>query len=151
MTQGLQLRVIVVPVDFSPESERALEYAKELALRSGPAEIVLVHAYYVPPELAAYAPDHVHSYLESLSDPATAHLEKDLVALQDAGITAEYLAERGSHDEVIVGIAAGRKADLIVMGTHGRTGITRVALGSIAERVVQTAHCPVLTVKKAGK
>ena len=151
MSGKFQVQNIVVPMDFSNESHRALAWAATLAEKAGPAHVILVHAYYLPPEIEAFAGDRVPSYLEALSEQATADLEKTLVGLQDQGISAEYVAERGSPDQVITRLAADKKADLIVMGTHGRTGLSRVALGSIAERVVQTAPCPVLTVKDEAR
>jgi nucleotide-binding universal stress UspA family protein len=147
MTEALRLRTIIVAMDFSKASERALETAGELAKSAGPAHVMLVHGYYIPPDIEAFVPDKVPSYLEMLSEQATRALQTALVGLQDAGISAEYVALRGSPDEVVVKLAKDKDADLIVMGTHGRTGLAHWALGSVAERVVQHAHCPVLTVK----
>ncbi len=147
MGEGLRVRKILVPMDFSASAQRALELALDLAKKAGPAHLMLVHGYYVPPEIEAFAPDRVPSYLNMLSEQASKDLEQSLVALQDAGVSSEYLAEPGTPDHVIIKVAADMGADLIVMGTHGRTGVPRFALGSIAERVVQTAPCPVITVK----
>lgn len=148
MTEALRLQTIVVATDFSRASGRALATARDLAKSTGPAHVMLVHGYYVPPDIEAFAPDKVPGYLEMLSEEATSALQSALVELQDAGISAEYVALRGSPDEVIVKFAKDKKADLIVIGTHGRTGLAHWALGSVAERVVQHAHCPVLTVKE---
>ena len=85
--------------------------------------------------------------LEVVSQHATGDLERMLLELQDEGLSAEFAAHRGSPERAIVAAAAEKGADLIVMGTHGRTGLAHVLLGSVAERVVRTAPCPVITVK----
>ncbi len=150
-TGRLNPQTIVVPIDFSGTSSHALELARDLARAAGPAHIVLVHACEVPIELAMYAPDHSAPFVEKLSEDASKRLASTLADLQDAGISAEYLLLRGSPDAVINRLAEERKADLIAMGTHGRTGLPHLALGSIAERVVRTAPCPVLTVKDPAR
>lgn len=144
----LQLRTILVPMDFSPASHRALEFAKELARSAGPAHLVLVHAYYVPVELEQFLIQQGDPVLERLSESVTKDLEKILTGLQDAGISSEYLANRGAPERMIVELAKQKHADLIVMGTHGRRGLSHLLLGSVAERVVRTAECPVMTVQE---
>lgn len=147
MTDPYRVRTIVVAMDFSPASLRALELARDLAEAAGPAHIILVHGYFVPPDIEAFAGAGISDFLADLSERATRDLEAALKGLQDAGISSEYMALHGSPDRVIPQLAADKNADLIVMGTHGRTGLSRLALGSVAERVVQTAPCPVLTVR----
>ena len=73
------------------------------------------------------------------------------MGLQDEGISAEFAVHGGTPELVIVDMAAEKEADLIVMGTHGRTGLAHVLLGSVAERVLRTAPCPVITVKAPEK
>jgi nucleotide-binding universal stress UspA family protein len=138
---------ILVPIDFSESSRHALAYALDFAKKVGPARLLLVHAYYVPPEIEAFAPDRVPGYLGQLSEQAAKDLEALLTELQDANVTAEYQAEPGSPDHVITKLAREHDIDLIVLSTHGRSGFSRLALGSVAERVVQMAPCPVITVK----
>jgi nucleotide-binding universal stress UspA family protein len=77
----------------------------------------------------------------------TQELEGLLAKLKQAGISAEYLASRGAPESLIVELAKQRKVDLIAMGTHGRRGLSHLLLGSVAERVVRTAECPVLTAR----
>ena len=144
----LRLRTILVPMDFSPASHRALELAKELAKSAGPAHLILVHAYYVPIELEQFLIQQGDPVLERLSESVTKDLEKILKGLQDAGISSEYLANRGAPERLIIELAKQKHADLIVMGTHGRRGLSHLLLGSVAERVVRTAECPVLTVQE---
>ncbi len=142
-----QLRTIVVPMDFSPGALRALELAQVLAKRGGPARIILVHAYYVPAELDRYLAPRGDPLLERWSTGVIQELEHLLVRLKDAGIEAEYLAKRGTPEELIEETANQRKADLIAMGTHGRRGLSHLLLGSVAERVVREAPFPVLTTR----
>jgi nucleotide-binding universal stress UspA family protein len=145
---AFRLRTILVPMDFSPASHRALEIAKDLAKSAGPAHLILVHAYYVPIELEQFLIQQGDPVLERLSESVTKDLEKILTGLQDAGISSEYLASRGAPERLIVELAKQKHADLIVMGTHGRRGLTHMLLGSVAERVVRTAECSVMTVQE---
>ena len=91
-------RRILVPIDFSESSRHALSYALDFASKLGPARLLLVHAYYVPPEIEAFAPDRVPGYLGQLSEQAAKDPEKLLTELQDAQVTTEYLAEPGAPD-----------------------------------------------------
>jgi nucleotide-binding universal stress UspA family protein len=148
LTEPLRFKTIVVPTDFSASADRALAFARELALAAGPAHLILVHAYFVPVEMEALAVQLHEPILEQISERASADLERLLVELQDAGLSAEFYVGRGSPERVIREIAAEKGASLIVMGTHGRTGLRHVVLGSVAERVVRTAPCPVITVRE---
>ncbi len=85
--------------------------------------------------------------LDLLSSGAGKALERILADLQDAGISSEFVVTRGYPEAVIVELARDKSADVIVMGTRGRTGLAHVVLGSIAERVLREAPCPVVTVK----
>jgi len=148
MIPARRFETIVVPVDFSSDSKQAITLAKNLARSAGPAHLILVHAYFVPVELEEVAAQHAESILEQLSQGASEALEKYLVGLQDDGISSEFIVTRGYPEKVIVELAQERKTDLIVMGTRGRTGLVHLALGSIAEKVVRTAPCPVLTTRR---
>jgi universal stress protein A len=139
---------ILVPTDFSPAAHAAIELSRELAKKVGPAHLILAHAYFVPVEMEALAAERNEPILERLSHGASKELERILIGLQDEGISSEFLVIRGYPEQVIVDLARKQGADLIVMGTRGRTGLAHVALGSIAERVVRTAHCPVLTTRE---
>jgi nucleotide-binding universal stress UspA family protein len=146
MTDPLRFRTILVPLDFSPPSQRALEVARFLSKKAGPSQLLLVYAYFLPAEVEALARDSGALILETLSARGREELERVLVGLQDEGISAEFVTQHGSPESVVVKTAEERKADLIVMGTHGRTGFSHAMLGSVAERVVRTAPCPVMTV-----
>ena len=146
MTEALRIRTILVPMDFSDTSRRALETARDLGQRAGPAHIILVHATYFSAEIEALAvhPDSLKAQVERES---ARQLEKLLIELQDAGISSEYASQPGKPERVILDLANNKKVDLIVMGTQGHSGIAHFTLGSVAERVVREASCPVLTVK----
>jgi len=146
----LGFRTIVVPMDFSPAAQRALEAAKSLSKALGPAHLVLVHAYYVPVELEQYLITHGDPFFERLSKGVTKDLEAVLTSLQDAGFSAEYVARPGEPETVILEVTREKKAGLIAMGTHGRRGLKHLLLGSVAEKVVRAAEVPVLTVREAA-
>jgi nucleotide-binding universal stress UspA family protein len=144
----LSTRTIVVPMDFSPSAQRALEVAKSLAKLAGPSHLVLVHAYYVPVELEQYLVTHGDPFYERLSKGVTKDLEAILTSLQDAGISSEYVARPGVPETVILDVVKEKKAGLIAIGTHGRRGLGHLLLGSVAEKIVRTAPVPVLTVRE---
>jgi nucleotide-binding universal stress UspA family protein len=136
---------ILCPVDFSETARAALETAIELASKFD-SEIVLVHAYPIPgytfPDGSAVASSRM------LQDEATRHLEEwRLLAVKGGAKHVTVETAVGDPAGEIVRIAQEAKIDLVVMGTHGRTGIEHALMGSIAERVVRRAKCPVLTVR----
>lgn len=139
---------LLVPMDFSEFAQEAFEYAAMLGKRLG-AGIRLVHAM----EPAAYPLDFS---LMKVSDEKALHarvrerLQELVSVLKADGLAAESVVEMGAPGEVILAQAGGKAggaADAIVMGTHGRGGLKRLALGSVAEYVVRHAACPVFTVK----
>jgi nucleotide-binding universal stress UspA family protein len=143
---GARLRTIAVAMDFSAPARRALAAARDLGRMFGPAHLVLVHAHYVPPEVAAILAEH-GAHLPGADDPSIARqLEPLLVELQDAGISSEYVTEPGHPADVLQRIALRVNADLIALGTHGRRGLSRLLLGSVAEQVLRSAPTAVLTV-----
>jgi len=148
MSEALRFETIVVPTDFSPAAEKALELAAQLARQAGPAKLLLVNAYAVPLELEALAIYGAKQVYEELASESDKQLKEILERLRKEGVSAESMGNHGRPEDVIVELARERKADLIVMGTHGRTGLPHVLLGSVAERVIRNAPCPVITVKK---
>jgi nucleotide-binding universal stress UspA family protein len=120
-----------------------------LAKQAGPAHLILVHASFVPAGLESLAARANPSVLDLLSKQAAEDLERILTELQGDGISAEFSSHSGSPDRVIEEVATEKGVDLIILGTHGRSGLAHVLLGSVAERVVRTAPCPVVTVKAA--
>jgi nucleotide-binding universal stress UspA family protein len=145
----MKVETILVPTDFSSHAEEALATATELAKRFG-ARIVLLHAYHldVPmmsPMAGGYAlPENFYTDLQS---HATARVEELARGLAAESVEAVGIAVPEAASLAIVAQAQSLPADLIVMGTRGNTGLKHVALGSVAERVVRAAPCPVLTVK----
>ncbi len=140
----LRIQTILVPTDFSEVSEPVLQIARTLA-RDHQAKLVLMSAPLPPPPSAeVYVPFSDYAGL-------TAEAERQL-AVQAKGITdvtVETRVQVGDTGPSIVDIANKCQADLIVMGTHGRTGLTRLLMGSVAEYVLRHAPCPVLTIKPA--
>ncbi len=142
-------RRILHPTDFSPASRPAFRKALELA-KAGGARLLLAHV--LPPlpmvEDAYIASNMYQQLLRGYRASDQKQLDRLVHAAEAAGVRAAgILLEFGEPAERITRLARSGRADVIVMGTHGRTGLTRVLLGSIAARVVATATCPVLTVR----
>lgn len=141
---------ILVAVDFSPTSRRAVELARDLVKAAGPAHLILAHAHFVPLEIEALAVRGVERVFADIEKQAKAQLDEIVAELTADGVSAEAVALEGIAEDVLLKLAEDRHADLIVMGTHGRTGLGHALLGSIAERVVRGARCPVLTAGRPG-
>lgn len=140
-------RTILVPVDFSGHSEAALDYAVELAGKLD-AKLYILNVVGIPafgvPELgAALAP----TVIDSIVRDSEAALAKLADARRSKVQIAGTLLRTGDARDMIIHTAEEVAADLIVMGTHGRRGVGRALLGSVAESVVRTSPCPVLTIR----
>ena len=139
---------IVAATDFLPTSQPALEEAERIAEECG-ARLLIVHAYQIP-ALASVAETPARVY-EDFERAVRTVGEKSLDALvahaRTRGIDARGLLREGPADEEVLAAAEHEKADLIVMGTHGRRGASRLLMGSVASRVVCRSPCPVLTVR----
>jgi nucleotide-binding universal stress UspA family protein len=145
---GADWKRICCAVDFSDASRAAMEVATDLSRRLG-AELVLLHAYPVPgftfPDGSVVASP---SMMQELAEGAARHLEawrSDVEALGLAGVKAERAV--GDPAREIVQYARTHAVDLLVLGTHGRTGLEHALIGSVAERVLRKAPCAVLTVR----
>ena len=137
---------VLVAVDFSEHSRAALQLASRLASAPG-AQLHLLHVY------------HPAMYMGSLAQPALptayradvqAALEKELEELAsslDAPARVEWELTEGPPDREICAAARRIRADLIVMGTRGRSGVSHLVLGSVAERTLRAAPCPVLVTR----
>ncbi|MBW2281290.1 MAG: universal stress protein [Deltaproteobacteria bacterium] len=134
-------------MDFSKPAMSALEAAAGLCESGAARQIALVHGNYVPVELLEFAQGQGGDLTSRISERAADALSKLLADLQDRGISSEYFALQGAPCDVILETVQERGADLIVMGTHGHSGLAHLALGSVAERVVRLSPVPVLTVK----
>jgi universal stress protein A len=142
------IQKILVPVDFSEHSREAIRYACDLAERYG-AALTLLHVLQLPPPPAG--PDGALLFeaqsFDALREPLEQQLRLLAQELTARGSTADSRLALGRPASEIVRVAAEGGYDLVVMGTHGRTGLGRALLGSVAERVVRRARCPVLTVR----
>ena len=134
---------ILVPIDFSPYSDAALALATSLA-RDGGGTLVLAHVEVIPISAAG------GEYLYAIPEPPTEELLDKLnhVVPPDSHVMVERRLLSGDPADAIIRLAESENIDLIVMGTHGRRGLSRLLMGSVAEAVVRAAPCPVLTVKQ---
>ena len=141
---------ILVPVDGSPTSERALQEALRLAQQSGRLELVHVLGDVRLMEANSYI--NYAEMKDAMTSAGKKLLEQTQMVAEQSGTAAEVkLLEAGGARiaSAIVEEARQWQADLIVIGTHGRTGFSRVLFGSVAEGVVRTAHIPVLLIRGA--
>lgn len=139
---------ILHPTDFSECAWAAEEFAVRLLEGLG-GDLVLLH---VAVEASLYAETVLsmtesRRFYEAVRAWAQERLEARAAALRQQGISARAVLRAGNPFQEIVETAAAEGAELIVMGTHGRGGLSRFLLGSVADRVVRTAPCPVLTVR----
>jgi nucleotide-binding universal stress UspA family protein len=143
----IQVQRILVPLDFSRHADFVLEWATHLA-KEHSSRLLLLHAYHLPVEFqqleGAYLPQ---DFWASVKVEAEQNLQRYAEPLRAQGLTVDLLVREGYPATVIEQEAIDQRADLIVIGTRGLSGLKHLLLGSIAERVVQKAPCPVLTVK----
>jgi len=142
-------RRIVHPSDFSSASGAAFKKAVELA-KAGRGELMIVHVVgpVVPMAGEGYVSTKMYEEIAASNRAwAQKQIDKLLAKARAAGVRAKgYVLEGSAHDQ-ITRFARARHADLVVMGTHGRSGLAKLFLGSVASRVVTAARCPVLTVR----
>jgi nucleotide-binding universal stress UspA family protein len=140
-------KLIVLPVDGSPTAEAAARFAEDIARSEGATILVVAVAVRVPPGTSN----------EAAVDAAIHDFEAEQVAteaarVRSAGVSAEALVVEAEWPyEGILQVTKERGADLIVMGTHGRTALARSVIGSVAEKVVRHANVPVVLVPLAGE
>jgi nucleotide-binding universal stress UspA family protein len=144
---------IIAATDFSEDSKLALEYAEEMARRFS-AEIIVLHVdqplspVMMAPDFGAGVDIGVMSRIaEEQRLLAQRELDQTVSRLRDSGLKARSLLRVGAPFIEIINAAQSEGADLIVLGTHGRTGLAHVLIGSVAERVVHKASVPVLTIR----
>ncbi|MCX8031586.1 MAG: universal stress protein [Thermodesulfovibrionales bacterium] len=144
----MQIKKILFPTDFSEGAKHAIPYAVDMAKSYG-AKLYLLHVIY---DIATASGLHVpHSSIDQmyaeLESTAKKELERFGFKEREDLKDVEYVIKRGVPYEEILKFAKDNSIDLIIMGTHGRTGLDRVLFGSTAERVVRNSTCPVLTVR----
>jgi nucleotide-binding universal stress UspA family protein len=142
----------LVPVDFSVYSDQALAYAIALATKLQ-ARVTVVHVLHPLPLGVSDMPSSLPYpalYLQEIEAEVQQRLDTQRQQIQDAGLAGEVLIAHGVPFQTIVDIARDQHVDLIVMGTHGRTGVPHLFMGSVAEKVVRLAPCPVLVTRGAS-
>ncbi|HSE94885.1 MAG TPA: universal stress protein [Methylomirabilota bacterium] len=143
------VRTILHPSDFSPASARACAMAVALA-RQNRARLIVVHVLHpvVPAATEGFvSPGTYAAIVEAGRRDARTRLDAVVARARKAGVRAASLLVDGLPHEQIVRAVRSKRADLVVLGTHGRSGLARLVLGSVAERVIGLARCPVLTVR----
>ena len=137
---------ILIPVDFSETSMSAADYGCALAARFG-ADVTLLNVYspgVIALPDAVYAPTVEES--AAMAHAVLAHVESLAAKLEREGVIIHCEAVEGLPADAIVAWSERKHPDLIVMGTHGRRGVSHLLLGSVAEKTVRQAPCPVLTI-----
>jgi len=134
---------IVVATDFGPSSRVALDLAVSLTVTHG-SGLTLVHAYSV---LLPPSPNPLMPAFEKIREAADGAMANSLNLLRQKHLSVEGFVRHGEAWREIIAQATESEADLIVMGTHGHHGLSRVFLGSVAEKVVRSSTIPVLTVR----
>ncbi len=139
---------IMCPVDFSESSDHALGYAVDLARMFG-AQLTLLHVVEVPflPSYAMAGVPDLSLPLEQIEEGARKGLERLIEECRKKHERVETELRTGTAFMEIINYAREIQADMIVMGTHGRTGLSHIIIGSVAEKVVRKAPCPVLTIR----
>ncbi len=144
-----KINTILCPVDFSDASRKAVQYAREFAAGKG-ASVHLLNVV----EPRPMAVDITLNYVpleEDLEKAAAEDLKVILQELTQAGLRAECSIEFGNPSDVILEKADELDVNLVIMGSHGKKGLSRLIMGSVAETVVRKANCPVLIVKSEEK
>lgn len=143
----MQMRRILAPTDFSECSKQAVTCAYELA-QAVRAKLVLLHVVEnLPSYIGFIPPGGAAMLMKDLERQACFDLAAVLPAAKAAEVEVARQVVIGSPSDEIVKVAAAEQVDLIVIATHGRIGFSRLVMGSVAERVVRTAPCPVLTIR----
>ena len=148
----MQIKTILFPTDFSNGARAAMDHAVSLA-KDYQARLVLLYViqdisiaeWYIPSSLS------MTDLLEDMQKSASKEMDKWAIEVAAQVKNVEKMVVRGVPFVEIIRTAKDKNADLIVIGTHGRTGIDHLLFGSTAEKVVRKAHCPVLTVRMAGR
>jgi nucleotide-binding universal stress UspA family protein len=142
---------VLVPLDGSTFSELALANAVNIISSFQGAELVLLNVTEPFEDLAHWVSDDIAKKMQKEADStARNYLDRTVERLSNEGVEVEAVIAEGNPGEVILEYAAKSGVDLIVMSTHGRSGFTRFMFGSVATRIVQNSHVPVLLVPPAN-
>lgn len=145
----ITIKRILCPTDFSEASKNAIRYTNEFA-RTMNADVIFIHVV----EPRPITTDMSVAYIPIETDLEKA-AEEDLITLleeeKDKGIAAKKIVLVGQPAETIIEQSKANDVDLIILGSHGRAGLTRLLMGSVAEAVLRKAPCPVLIVKAEEK
>ena len=137
---------ILVPLDGSPLAEEVLPHAEALAKSEG-AEIILLRVAVTPSRyLFAHNPAEGNNIIKMLEKEAKDYMKAEVSKLQDEGIKVTGVTRDGAAPDTILEVAEETNADVIAMSTHGRSGVQRWLMGSVAEKVVHHAHIPVMLI-----
>ena len=139
-------KTILCPIDFSDPSYAALEYGLGLAQAAG-AKIILAHMLHNPSS-EFFREDGFVMPWDKAKERARALLEEARTKYLGGYANTDFVVETGDPHQLIVELARTRKADLIVIATHGRTNLAHLVLGSVAEKVIRYAPCPVFVVRR---
>lgn len=144
----MKIERILFPIDFSEGAMNALDYAISLA-KEYDTKLYLLHVVHDISMTAGWQVPHIRidELYREMEESARKELEKCCMEELRGLKNVERIVVRGIPDEEILKVAKNEKIDIIVIGTHGRTGIDRLLFGSTAEKVVRKAPCPVLSVR----
>ena len=140
-------KIILVPTDFSVAAEAALDQALALASKLG-AKVLLLHAYALP--IIGFPDGPAAAIASRIIGDAEKGLAACVARCSESGVEIVPLLKQADPREAILAAARDLSADLVVMGTHGRHGIARALIGSVAEAIVRVSPVPVMTVHAAA-
>ena len=139
---------ILVPIDFSEYADQALDYAIALG-KPLQAHLTVLHVIHLTPwAMGDMVTSFPGTFLEQVETEAQQLMQASLGRVHDAGLQGETVIVHGVPFQVIIETAKDKGVDLIVMGTHGRTGLPHTLMGSVAEKVVRLSPCPVLVTRE---
>ncbi|HUI27770.1 MAG TPA: universal stress protein [Candidatus Kryptonia bacterium] len=139
-------KIVLCPIDFSESSYHAAEYAVKFAQQAN-GTLVLVHILHNPASEFFHEDGHVISW-DKAKARAHALLQETKAKRLDNYAKTECVVDTGDPHDLVVKLARDRKTDLIVVATHGRTGLEHLVMGSVAEKVIRYAPCPVFVVRE---
>jgi nucleotide-binding universal stress UspA family protein len=137
---------ILVPLDGSPNAEAVLPHAEALA-KSENAELIILRVPSIPAaEFVALDPVIASTLRQDIRDEATTYVTEKVNTLKRENIKATGITKEGPVPDTILDVAVETQADMIAMSTHGRTGVKRWLMGSVADKIIHHAHIPVMLI-----